>query len=145
MSTRWISRHAITGLAAAALAGAFGCGSGEPGDGTDFSFVNAQRVVGLVMEFQTPSGRHLKFELPSGTQVGDLGTVHFDIEVEPGDEITFYASWQGLTASRSCTVTPNMIPVEGDDSKGWAVVWVQAVGAPDNVIIIECNWDETQA
>lgn len=142
MTARWIPRCVTPGLAATALLGALGCGTGEPSDGTDFSFVNAHRVVGLEMEFTTPSGRHLEFEMPSGTQVGDLGTVHFNIEVQTGDEITFHATWQGLTASKTCTVTENMMPVDGDDTKGWAVVWVQAVGAPDNVIIIECNWDD---
>jgi hypothetical protein len=33
-----------------------------------------------------------------------------------------------------------MMPVEGDDTKGFAVVWVQAIGAPENVINILCNW-----
>jgi hypothetical protein len=130
------------GLAAAALLGALGCS--EPSDGTDFIFQNAHRVAGLIVEFDAPSGDHLKFELPANDLPGESypAAIRFNLNVATGDDITFTAKWNGLTASRTCTVTQNMQPVEGDDTKGWAVVWVQAVGAPDNVIIIECNWDD---
>jgi hypothetical protein len=140
MTTRWISRHIPAGLAVAALLGALGCGTGEPGDGTDFIFQNAHRVVGMVMEFDAPGGRHVEFEMPANDRFGEFATIHFNVEVKTGDQITFNATWNGITASNTCTVTPNMMPVEGDDTKGFAVVWVQAIGAPENVINILCNW-----
>lgn len=140
MSTRWIAR-ATPRLAATLLIGALGCGT-EPGNGTDFIFQNAHRVVGLEVEFDLPSGQHQQIQLPSTDLPGEPfpASIRFNWEVDTGDAITFTATWQGLTASRTCVVTENMQPVSGDDTRGFAVVWVQAAGAPNNVINIECNW-----
>jgi hypothetical protein len=135
------ARRALLAAVAAVLV-ATGCGGSDPSPSTELIFLNGNRVSGVSVQVTPPSGAPVTLSLPTANVPGEAfgPAVRKSYDAAVGDVFGFTATAGPQSTTVSCTVTERMIPVDGDDATGFAVVGVYVDGSQQAPIDLLCNW-----